>query len=133
LIVRTAALQLLEMFKESTRKLGPYVLLELLLPGGTLFALALFVFTRKESLATQAKRAGAAVGRVLTDVRDRLARAAGIVLPDECARRRAGVRFGLHRRYSGACARARIDRGWGSSWRLPSSIAVRCPASPPRA
>ena len=37
----TTASQLIETMKASSRKLGPYVLLELLLPGGTLFALAL--------------------------------------------------------------------------------------------
>jgi hypothetical protein len=42
--VRTTILNLLETLKATFRKLGPYLLLEVLLPGGTLFALALFLY-----------------------------------------------------------------------------------------
>jgi hypothetical protein len=45
--VRTTLLNLFETLKTASRKLGPYVLLEVLLPGGTLFALALFVYRRQ--------------------------------------------------------------------------------------
>jgi len=45
--VRTTILNLLETLKAASRKLGPYVLLEVLLPGGTLFALALFLYRRQ--------------------------------------------------------------------------------------
>jgi hypothetical protein len=45
--VRTTILNLLETLKAASRKLGPYVLLEMLLPGGTLFALALFLYRRQ--------------------------------------------------------------------------------------
>ena len=38
------ATQMFETVGEMSRKLGPYVLLELLLPGGTLFALTLFLY-----------------------------------------------------------------------------------------
>ena len=34
--------------RRSGAKLGPYVLLELLLPGGTLFALLLFLYQRRK-------------------------------------------------------------------------------------
>lgn len=34
-------------FCEFTRGLGPYLLMELVLPGGTLFALLLFLYRRK--------------------------------------------------------------------------------------
>jgi hypothetical protein len=37
----------LEMVGGLLRKTGPYLALELLLPGGTLFALALFVYQRR--------------------------------------------------------------------------------------
>lgn len=36
----------LEVLRAWAQKLGPYVLLEVLLPGGTLFALLLFVYRR---------------------------------------------------------------------------------------
>lgn len=38
----------LEMLGWLFRKAGPYVALELLLPGGTLFALALFLYQRRQ-------------------------------------------------------------------------------------
>ena len=38
----------LEPLYRSGAKLGPYVLLELLLPGGTLFALLLFLYQRRK-------------------------------------------------------------------------------------
>jgi nucleoside recognition membrane protein YjiH len=37
-------MQMLEAVVATSRKLGPYVLLEVLLPGGTLFAMTLFVY-----------------------------------------------------------------------------------------
>jgi hypothetical protein len=37
---------LLEVVRAWMRRLGPYVLLEMLLPGGTLFALLLFLYRR---------------------------------------------------------------------------------------
>jgi hypothetical protein len=40
------------------RKLGPYVLLEVLLPGGTLFALALFLYRRSQVLRATAEATG---------------------------------------------------------------------------
>jgi hypothetical protein len=57
--VRTTILNLLETLKAASRKLGPYVLLELLLPGGTLFALALFLYRRQ--MPSQALAAAAAL------------------------------------------------------------------------
>ena len=42
---------------ELARKLGPYVMLEILLPGGTLLALLLFLYRRRQSDgATGARR-----------------------------------------------------------------------------
>jgi hypothetical protein len=37
-----------ELLRRSGAKLGPYVLMELLLPGGTLFALLLFLYQRRK-------------------------------------------------------------------------------------
>jgi len=42
----------LEPLRRSGAKLGPYVLLELLLPGGTMFALLLFLYQRWKLNAT---------------------------------------------------------------------------------
>jgi hypothetical protein len=44
-------IELLELLRRFGAKLGPYVLLELLLPGGTLFALLLFVHQRLKANA----------------------------------------------------------------------------------
>ena len=44
----TTLKQRLEMLGWLFRKAGPYVALELLLPGGTLFALALFLYQRRQ-------------------------------------------------------------------------------------
>ena len=42
---------------ELARRLGPYVMLEILLPGGTLLALLLFLYGRRQSAgATGARR-----------------------------------------------------------------------------
>lgn len=40
------------------RTLGPYAVIELLVPGGTLIALALWAFRNRASLAARARRAG---------------------------------------------------------------------------
>jgi hypothetical protein len=65
--VRTTILNLLETLKVTSRKLGPYVLLEVLLPGGTLFALALFLYRRQgggEMLSQALATAATLVARV---------------------------------------------------------------------
>ncbi len=36
----------LEMLRRSGKKLGPYLMLEILLPGGTLLAMLLFLYQR---------------------------------------------------------------------------------------
>ena len=43
------ALQMLEALVATARRLGPYVLLEVLLPGGTLFAMTLFVYRNPDA------------------------------------------------------------------------------------
>ena len=65
--MRTTFLNLFEALKTASRKLGPYVLLEVLLPGGTLFALALFLYRRQgggEILSQALATAAALVARV---------------------------------------------------------------------
>jgi hypothetical protein len=49
---------LLQVLRTWAQRLGPYVLLELLLPGGTLFALALFLYRRSQVLRSAAEATG---------------------------------------------------------------------------
>ena len=68
--MRTTILNLLETLKAASRKLGPYVLLEVLLPGGTLFALALFLYRRQGGGDVQSQ-ALATAATLVTRVRAR--------------------------------------------------------------
>ena len=55
------------------RKMGPYVALEILLPGGTLLALLLFLYRRRNAPADPRMLAvKAAVLRVVEDIRQRV-------------------------------------------------------------
>ena len=45
-----------EILRRLARKAGPYVMLEMLLPGGTLLALLLFMYRRRELLGRSARR-----------------------------------------------------------------------------
>jgi hypothetical protein len=55
------AITQLELLRRFAAKLGPYVLLEVLLPGGTLFALLLFLYQRwKVNAGSFATRIGLA-------------------------------------------------------------------------
>ena len=53
-------LQRIREVHELVQRVGPYLLLEILLPGGTLIALALFVYRRREAR----RRAGCSGGSV---------------------------------------------------------------------
>ena len=54
----------LEKLRGLARKLGPYLMLEILLPGGTLFALVLFLYRRRTPFAGRdAARSAPAVAR----------------------------------------------------------------------
>jgi hypothetical protein len=54
----------LETLRRWAQKFGPYVLLELLMPGGTLFALLLFLYqSKKLSFGAVVPRAAIAVTR----------------------------------------------------------------------
>ena len=63
------ALQMLEAVTDASRKLGPYVLLEVLLPGGTLFAMMLFVYRHPTKARRYAARARRMASRMLASVR----------------------------------------------------------------
>jgi hypothetical protein len=66
-------MQMLETVTETSRKLGPYVLLEVLLPGGTLFALMLFVYRHPARARRFARRAHRAASRTVASVRESIA------------------------------------------------------------
>jgi len=56
----------LEALRRCAQRLGPYLLLELLMPGGTLFALLLFLYqSKKLSFGAVTPRAAIAVTRAL--------------------------------------------------------------------
>ena len=56
----------LEILHRAGRKLGPYLLLEILMPGGTFLALLLFLYRRNRlSAGTDAPRAASTLSRVL--------------------------------------------------------------------
>lgn len=44
----------LEMLRRVLQRIGPYIFVELLLPGGTLVALLLYLYRRRNSSITQA-------------------------------------------------------------------------------
>lgn len=137
----TAALKLYETLKASSRKLGPYVLLELLLPGGTLFALALFLYRRQSTLASDVGRGLAAMRRAWRRARVSIQRAplvrasmrrAPVVRTAECGACEARANVALPGRRARSCTRGPGVRR-STAWRLPSSIPARCPALPPPA
>ena len=43
---------LIEIVRRLARAAGPYLLVEILLPGGSLLAVALFIYRRRESFVT---------------------------------------------------------------------------------
>jgi hypothetical protein len=67
-------MQMLEPVAELARKLGPYVLVELLLPGGTLFALMLFVYRNPEQVREHAAKARRAAAHAVVRLRRAVAR-----------------------------------------------------------
>ena len=70
------AMRMLETLADMTRKVGPYVLVELLLPGGTLFALTLFVYRNPDQVRSFAAKARRAAARAIVRVRVAVARSA---------------------------------------------------------
>lgn len=67
--MRTAVVNALETVRGLARKLGPYLLIEVLLPGGTLLALALFLYRRQPGAGDLASQALAAVATLFARVR----------------------------------------------------------------
>ena len=66
-------MQVLEAVTTMSRKLGPYVLLELLLPGGTLFALLLFAYRHPTKVRRYAVKARIAALRAYVSTREAVA------------------------------------------------------------
>ena len=75
-------MQVLQAIVQTSRKLGPYVLLEIFLPGGTLFALLLFAYRNPELVRRYANTARGAVVRTVSEaqaaVADRASQAASL-------------------------------------------------------
>ena len=69
-------MQMLEALVATSRKLGPYVLLEVLLPGGTLFAMTLFVYRNPAAARGYFARARKTIKRTVARVRNALRRRA---------------------------------------------------------
>ena len=67
-------MQMLETVAEMCRKMGPYVLLELLLPGGTLFAFTLFLYRHPLAARGYAGRLRRGAATLMRKVRRALAR-----------------------------------------------------------
>jgi hypothetical protein len=68
------AMQMLETVAEMSRKMGPYVLLELLLPGGTLFAFTLFLYRHPGAVRGYVGRLRRAAAGLMRKARRALAR-----------------------------------------------------------
>jgi hypothetical protein len=60
------AFESLELLRRVVRNFGPYLMLEIVMPGGTLLALLLFLYRRRRFEAASASRAVLAVTRVLS-------------------------------------------------------------------
>ena len=75
-------MQVLQAIAQTSRKLGPYVLLEIFLPGGTLFALLLFAYRNPDLVRRYANKARGAVVRTVSEaqaaVADRASQAASL-------------------------------------------------------
>ena len=59
----------LGILRRLAQKLGPYLMLEMLLPGGTLLALLLFLYQRRKlNIGSVAQRTALAVARTLASI-----------------------------------------------------------------
>ena len=69
----------LETLRRFGHKLGPYLMLEILLPGGSLFALMLFLYQRRKAGIGGTPRPVAAAARLLASLAPQ-----GIFVPQPC-------------------------------------------------
>ena len=84
--MRTAVITALETIRGLARKLGPYLLIEVLLPGGTLIALALFLYRRQPGAGELASQALAAVTALVARVRAKIGARASVPARFVCDR-----------------------------------------------
>jgi hypothetical protein len=69
----TTVIRSFKAFGSLFQKAGPYLLLESLLPGGTLFALLLFLYQRRQQLSpTDAARVSVVVEQAIDRLRDEI-------------------------------------------------------------
>ena len=131
--MRTTASRWIETIKASSRKLGPYVLLELLLPGGTLFALALLLYRRQSAIGDWGRRVRAAMLRAFGSLGRTRAARRSVVRMAECRRRSTRTRVALPGRAAMSCATAPAVRTVSTNrdpiWRSRSFTAGGCPGS----
>jgi hypothetical protein len=60
----------LGLLRRVAQNFGPYLVLEIVMPGGTLLALLLFLYRRRKLEAVSASRTVLALGRVLSNFVD---------------------------------------------------------------
>ena len=67
--METTIVRSVRIFGALLQKAGPYLLLEILLPGGTLFALLLFLYKRRQQDGAELPRVIFVVERVIGNIR----------------------------------------------------------------
>ena len=79
--MKTNLVTTLKTLRDLLRNAGPYVLIEMVLPGGTVIALLLYVYQNRESFA----RAGGPMGMVANGVTTVVDAIEGFVVADDVA------------------------------------------------
>jgi len=85
----------LEALRRCAQRLGPYLLLELLMPGGTLFALLLFLYKRRQQSGAEMPRAIFVVARAIGKIHAEIVYVARLYGIASLWRGRASERDGL--------------------------------------
>ena len=93
--METTVLRSFRIFGALLQKAGPYLLLEILLPGGTLFALLLFLYKRRQQGGAEMPRAIFVVTRAIGKVQAEIVYVARLYGIASLWRGRAGERDGL--------------------------------------
>ena len=93
--VETAVLRSVRIFGTLLQKAGPYLLLEILLPGGTLFALLLFLYKRRQQSGAEMPRAIFVVARAIVKIHAEIVYVARLYGIASLWRGRASERDGL--------------------------------------
>jgi hypothetical protein len=93
--METAVLRSFKVFGALVQKAGAYLLLEILLPGGTLFALLLFLYKRRQQGGAEMPRAMFVVARAIGKVHAEIVYVARLYGIASLWRGRASERDGL--------------------------------------